>query len=165
MLLKSWYRFDFREKLIYCVLQLNARDLWLVVCNVLSQIYMPGKVDPSFFGLTTKSPVFHTQTCFFFFFFGNFGNFRKCLGSSSLNGWSRTWCIKTLIATEGRTKPKVVYVWREISKGNESPCCLTKFAFTYYILCTTLGAAVHQRACSTVLHIELKTKIFFKIIN
>ena len=51
VLLKSWYRFDFREKLIYCVLQLNARDLWLVVCNVLSQIYI---VDPSFFWINNK---------------------------------------------------------------------------------------------------------------
>ena len=69
------------EKLIYCVLQLNARDLWLVVCNVLSQIYMT--VDPSFFGLTTKSPVFHTQTCFFFYF----GNFHKYLVISSFHEW------------------------------------------------------------------------------
>ena len=81
VLLNSWYRFDFREKLIYCVLQLNARDLWLVVCNVLSQIYMPGKVDPSFFSWWVYRPYI-----LIYFFYHSFSF--KIL---SVHGWWWNW--------------------------------------------------------------------------
>ena len=46
----------------------------------------------------------------------------------------------------------------------QSLLLLTLLLHTMYSYCTTLAAAVHQRACSSVLHIELKTKIFFKIL-